>query len=563
MKSPAQALLWRSWRLICRQLLLHQIVIIGFCATLLGLAIPATPFLEFSGSAKYPVLVSLLILYFTIHQQGFKSSSLRDSAGFPYHLDFKLPVSTALIVFLPLAYLCLLMVAAYFIPMLILSLWFDVIGPQFAVAFMILQVTLLVSALSWWSSSAYLNMLGWGVVLFLEWYQWLFPGLTVSDQTGAIVVLSPTEYGLPVALTAALLWVMWIGIKKQRCGDTLFGIRQDPPRVKTTFTLRNLFPRLRSNCPTSSTLAAELRKFRQLRGFSYALSVGVAAGVLVLTGLRLISLKAPAQSPIEFELVILIPACLLFLICMFSVSNIFNIRIYQGTAFFSVFEKTLPMSTARMVSINAAGVVLGLILICLAMNAIVWIAGPLFLEGFAQIQATALETLVAFGSQSFFSMARAVLLLLAQFASACLILPVIVVWSMLKPALFTRAVIAIPAYWFLISIVFVLLEEAAWGESMRAFALQHLWLVVIAIPATVFVSFRSIMRDRILSTNHLYLLGAVCFALAWLHIDYIMRLDMNLDALPIVLVATLLMWGLMPLLAVGTSLRAMSKIRHG
>lgn len=265
MNTPAQALLWKCWRLTRRQLLIQLLFILSACVLLMQFMPADADYLERNGAIKYSVLASVAFLMFSCRGVGYQyggADVFAGMMGFPFLRECRYPGSTRLLIVVPLVYLCALLLTVYLVPMVLLSIWFNVEGPQFLIAALIVYILLLSSALSWWTSSLLFNSLGWVLLMLLLWNDLLFPAFTLTEESGAIVVESLTEFMWPIIILIAALCLLVVGVHRQRSGEVLLGIDGSHMQDPNSRTPRERFPFSLYHCPTTSPWRAELSTAR-------------------------------------------------------------------------------------------------------------------------------------------------------------------------------------------------------------------------------------------------------------------------------------------------------------
>ena len=568
MQSPGQALLWKNWQLTWRPFLLHQLCVITAISLLMLVVFPQEPLAEglvgFNWVVQALILVSMFTLLGVVSSIPIKSGEKGSVVGFPFRQEYVLPISTPKLVFIPLVYLTLLLLFSYSFPLLVISTFFVIAGPQFIIIFLLFELILMIFALSWWSSSHFGHTMGWIVMLLLIWNQTRFMEFGVSQDTFAITLASPSLFVISTITTAAMVLLMFFGVRQQRHGDSLIGDRQEGSDGIEKFSVRSLNPFTPTACPVHSTVAAELWKERQLKGFGYAGLLGVLTGVLALLMLRVLRLyQAFDGDPIGLEEFLIIVPAFYFMLFMVMQFSVFGVGMHHGTPLFYVFDRTTPMNTAKLVSIKLSVNILGLFVAACAMAGFVWFFGPLFLDDFAGIRSAALGELTEFMDTPLLSMARQLVLWLTTFSTAAILFASVGVWFMLKPQPMGWLISLLMIYFFSL-VVFVawITEASEFNTLMTAINSKQLWVLILGFPSVFVYLFREIMKDRILNVRQLLIVTAVCSVLGILYFSNLISSEFYIteNIFEVKIFRSLIT--MLPLFAIGFVLWTMSKIRH-
>lgn len=565
MNFAAQALLWKNWQLTWRPVLLQQLIVIAGFSLFMVVVYPNGPDADalagFNLTVHALVLVSLLVLLGASSAIPVKSGDKNYKTGFPHRQEYVLPISTALLVIVPLVYFCLLFVFAYVFPMLVISALFDVTGPQFIFTVLLFESILTILALSWWTTNGVAHTLGWIVVILLYWNQARFLGFSISEETHTVVLASLTQLIVPTLITTALLGLMFFGVKQQRCGDNVFGFEQEHSNSAGRFLWRNLFPFALTSCPTDSNVAAELWRERQLRGFSSAGFNGILVAFTALLFMRVLSLYGAFDG--EQEDVLIIPAMHYFLLALVMGFQAFGVSMRNGTPHFSVFDRTVPLATAKLVAIKLSVNIAGLVVAAIAMLLVVWLFGSLSIDGFDQIKTQVLDRLAEFVSTPPLALARVVVIYLTGFATVAVLWAALGIWFMLRPPLMSWIVSVLAVYAFLLAMFIARITEGSeFGTLSSAINIKHLWVFMLGMPAIIVFLYRQVIRDRLLNVRQLLVLSVIGLLLALLQISYLASSEFYVAESPIeVLVSTSLL-GVLPLVAILMALWTMSSLRH-
>src|SRR5690606_11442369 len=142
MRTPAAALVWEAWRLTRTRFMVATGI-----ATIGGGAILAA-----TGDKASEAAVAILFLVPVVAIVTVLDLPLA-KLGFPFTAGFARPVSTRVLVLVPMLYLAALGAAVCLIPMAVLRILFDVPFPLAAIPAWIGAAVLTQTAASWWASA--------------------------------------------------------------------------------------------------------------------------------------------------------------------------------------------------------------------------------------------------------------------------------------------------------------------------------------------------------------------------------------------------------------------------
>lgn len=366
MKSPALALFWHSWRLSRRWYLVVLTIAMGLHFTVLNL----TP----EGMAGLPnlrehlapgsVLIGMMLALFST----LLAISLGGQAGFPLRFEFRLPVSTATLVGIPMLTLALLCASLYVFPLLLSRLVYGLPMPLLAGAVMICLTAVLLAAGSWLAagtSSRALTLLlavVFGAMLFVR----LQPIRIKNGTRTGEHVFDPDMISLPadgymlVLVTVLVLYMLtMLSVRRQRQGESwrLFrrssqkssggGSSSVNPVLDWTRDLLDL------PCPTSRPWLAEAWFEFRCHGLP-VLSLGVVLALLM----PLLALADTLFSHPVAGLLASAPPLVLFLTGIGIA--LFNRRVASG-GYMDAFEGTRGLGTLQLAGVQFGTLGLALI----------------------------------------------------------------------------------------------------------------------------------------------------------------------------------------------------------
>lgn len=568
MRSPSQALVWSALSLSWSALLM-QIAGVISVVFLMNLALDADrDSIELLEAAELVILIGLVFLYAVAMHRTHGHARTASSLGFPFRAEFPLPVSTRSLLTAPLLFYCALIQVAVFVPLTIINiLFFDVEVSVLSLSFVIFQFTAITLMLTWWTQSSLASILGWLAALILYLNGWLLPEFTRVEDAWVFFAEDPMEYATSLAFTAALFTLTYVGVMQQRSGESLIEVGSNLFDTTEQGAAREFLPLPISDCPTSSALAAEFWKERQLHGAYSALFGGLAGAAITIAIIATINFFAGNGPRSETAGLLVLP--LYGLICVGLSIQMYGVRYYNGAAIISLHDRTVPLSTARLTLIRTSVSLGSTLLAGIVMGATLGILGPFLISDFNSLLAEFLQIFNNLSGLGFVELALIVFLLLAAFLTAVLLLSTFFTWTMLYNKPFAIAIACVPAYIFLWSIAlmgFYGSENAgAYNRTLDTVFANHLWILVLLIPASGVFMLRDLIRDQVLTqTQVLYLLG-LGLLIAALNLVWLFDADyygvLALDILPAQL-GYLVVQSLLPALAAVLALWTSYKIRH-
>jgi hypothetical protein len=498
------AMLWEWWRMTRRQALFFGAIGLGA-----GWALIARSGVDPRGAfAVWILLLSLAPL------AGLAVWSKNPLAGYPLPLAFARPVSTWLLVAVPMAYLGLVCAATYAVPATILRVALGAPFPILPVAMLLAAAMMLFGACNWFTRNKVARLAAsFGLVMLMgPALRWLGPW---SGPTGGpfppplavdSVQLGVTGYVL-LALAAAGAFVVTVrGVDRQRHGEgeprlggtTLAAPGGVAPKGFVEYFRDAADALVRIPCPTSSPLAAELWIETRARGVP-VVAIGLVLAVLAPAVLGLAAHRdVGAISVVTFGV---LAATVPFFA---GVSVSFWNRASSLRAPMSAFEATRPMATARLVAVQVAVAVAALLVAYALIAAGIGLAAPLLYD---DARFESLWRAVA-GTWTAWSAAQAtanVVFGLGVFVRMIALLATVRAFSALYGARLWAGVFAAALY--MLVLAFAVVTDRVSGAIVGA----HLWAVAVAIPvATGYVIVRA-LAERALRPAQVLAIAA-----AWL-----------------------------------------------
>lgn len=567
--SPLQALIWKNWKLTRRSLLLQQVSVISISWLVLTYFFTELPAADRLGTHSVVshgiVLSSLLFLLLATSNIYKKDRSSRFVTGFPFRQEFVLPVSAYLLFTASILYFSVLFLIAYAFPLVVLNLLIGTAGPQPAIAILVVYVLLLTLSLGWWTSNKTAHTLGWCVFIIIGYQDWIYPELVLSTESLTAKAASLAEYLAPSIVVAGFILVTFLGVKKQRHGDNLFGFGSNNEMLISEYGLRKIKFGSVQPCPVDSPIRAEFWKERQVHSKFMAMSLGVSCSLVSLIFIRFIHLYNGQTPVVGLDTVIALTFGIYWLAFMALHINSFGMSTSNGVPRVGVFEKTTGLGSAQLFLIKFLHKYLNLLIAAAALITSTWLFGPLFIDNFAELRSAVLSEIAEYLARPVTTLAFDVVRVLIYVAIVSIGFSLFLAWLMLKPRAVSWGLIAMLSYIFILTLLTRQFTAGAdeFDTVSRAIPIKHLWLFIVGVPVLTAYVYRSIMRDMTLTVRQLLGLVSAC-ALIWIFRTFLI-VDEGFFAsdLEIELLIANVLVGLIPLLAIGGALFTMNKIRHG
>lgn len=350
MNSPVQAILWELWRTTRRELLIK----FAYIAALMSFLIIMPFGKDFSGPQQM-VINGIIVLVIAVSSASMSTCWLQldnTNNGFVFRLGFTRPVTTGVLVLLPLLYTVICAVVSYMIPVFIGNFFVSdpipVLGPAALVA--IFSAGMLMTT---WSPTTHINRfvcLFLFVIAFIVTIFWRHT-FDTSDEPLLMALGRGNYYLLPWIFLIAPLFILgtWIitthCVGLQRRGDALL----DLASIANKFLNRSSAG-YQSLPPFSSALIAQMhyearksaKKVLLFAAF-FAISgiVFVTVGKFLFSnaeGVGVVWLGFLFVSPIVFQIL--------------ATESALGIRVKQGAVQYSVFDATRPFTNDQLIAIK-------------------------------------------------------------------------------------------------------------------------------------------------------------------------------------------------------------------
>ncbi len=569
MNSPSQALLWSGFKLSWPALL-TQISAVISVVFLTDLALdPGVDTRQTLEATVGITVAGLAFLYVVTLSAAQKIGRVTSALGFPFRTEYALPVSTLTLLVVPLLYYCLLFQLAVFIPVIILNfLLLDAKISFLAISFVVFQFTSFALMLNWWTRNWIECLIAWLVVLTLYVNGFLVPEFSHVDNTLIYIANSGTDYILPLTLTLAMLALTYFGVRQQRSGESLIEFGNNGLFTGETLVLRNAVPVTSPKCPIESPLKAEYWKERQLNGEYNAVFGGLVGAGMVLAIFSLINFFEVNQNSPDYADVMILIMAIYLAVCTGLVVYMFGVRYKNGAAYISVHDKTAAIGTAKLAAIRVSVSLSSILIAGLVMGTILWILGPIFINGFQEMKILFLGSFETFSRLSLPGLVLRIVLLVTAFFTALVLFATFLSWFMLNPRKISIFLTVIPLYGFLLAIFLAVIlgENENYDSLLDSVMRNHLWLVVFLVPVSIATMLRELLRDWVITSRQMAVLliagtGFQCLNLVWLFgANNYGALQVGIGVAEI---GYLIIQGFFPLLTAILVLWTGNRIRHG
>lgn len=364
MQTPVQAMVWELWRTSRFELLLR---IGALCGFVLLMRLVVNDFTEPTVQALRGTVVGLLMLT-SVFSQTWLGELDNSSSGFSFRLGFVRPVTTRLLVLLPMLFTSLAASTCYLLPAFLFRVVMHSSIPLFSPALIVCVLSLCITAVSWScpnkvSRAVGLLFLAAGVIAAL-----LVASKNAGPESPLLLRLGdPDAFRLGVVSWVSLgviafsaLRVTHVAVERQRHGERwrqwASGIDRD--KLLATRTSTSPFPNI-----SIAQAWYELRRFG-----STVLSLSIAIPLLLvifLTSVRFVASGWRYDALVWTAAMVLSPLLYQFA----GTEGAIGLKVSQGNARLSLFDAARPMASDHLVAIKLLSVtacsVFGWVVMCL------------------------------------------------------------------------------------------------------------------------------------------------------------------------------------------------------
>jgi hypothetical protein len=546
MRTAALATLWESWRLTR-----WRLILVPSLATFCG-------WLWASNAGSF---VAFVVLFTAAIAMALSLPSFGVRPGFPLSKAFARPISTRLLVAVPVCYVFSAAAACYLVPAAFLRVAFHAPLPLLPAATFVGALAVLVAASSWTLRDAASRtglafaayVIAGMMVRLLEPFKYAgnpfaAKGVRASPE---LFVLSARGYFIVMLFVAALyLWIVF-AVDRQRHGeDESSG--PDRPSDQPPGQVGDIFESIRSTClevlrwrcPVSSATAAEIWFESQYYGIPV-----LVIGVLIAACVPLLLYWGNA---IRSEIPVVLAACAMAAPFVTGVGASIWSRRNSPAANLSAFEAARPIGTAKLIGLQVLVTSLCIFAASALVAASFWLSLPLLAD---------LHLSASPGTRVAQAMQKYGLRLLSSTIVSFVALATLIA---LLAALRAVATAFGRRMWFgavgVLLYVGGVLAAVARGWIGAIVIDLHLWAFTVALPAAALVVLRKTLAVGILTRRQVAIAVLGWFLFAALCLDLLRSagvIDASAAPIALALASTLL-----PLVALGTAPCSIALIRH-
>ena len=351
MRTPVRALIWELWRISRWDLIFRAAGGSVF-------VVAAFWFVQTGRDGIEPIAgFTLLVLAGTsvfsgTWMEGFENRQ----TGFYFHLGYSRPISTRLLVVIPMAYIACTSALSFLIPTTLLRLLFEVPFPFLpAVALIVTATTCLVAA-AWSSANFFARMLNLvivgvalgGLMLWWNWQQGVATTLLVSMKDWPTVfTFSFLHYLVLLTVSVCAVVVTTFAVDRQRHGERL--------QIKAVSQMvRGLTDRLpRWTRPFGTPVRAQFWLEMRRSGLKVLL-IGFSAPIFVFPYIAYANLNSePLRGKAAVMWLFFLALCP-FVYQVLGAEWLLGLKRRQGAVWISTFDATQAMGTDGLIAVKLA-----------------------------------------------------------------------------------------------------------------------------------------------------------------------------------------------------------------
>jgi hypothetical protein len=492
MPTPAQAMMWELWRLSRWEILYRTLgpaALWGSVFCLLGTQANAV-------EASLLTIPVFMLTVMTSMFSGLWMNSFENSGnGFTFHLGFTRPVSTAMLVAGPMAYISCAAAVCYLAPSAFLRALFGLPLPLFPVAAVIATACAVFIMSVWSAQSRMARLLNFMAVMFgfqavLYFGVGLSPEVFISPDTLLEEFsLSIWGYMILLALFVGSIAVTTLAVDRQRHGERWSSGRLNVERADLSGGL------LRWNGPFSTPRQAQYW-YEMRRSGAPLLMFGLAVAVSAFLGIVVMNAKGDLASK-AVPLWGAVLAGSLFVFLLMGAEWLLGLRRKQGAVSLSTFDATQPMGNGGLIAIKLIVLTTCVLLsgLFMAAAAAVW---TMLWGDHHQITQAVLFIRPVLARVSLPSWACIGLVLIVNYAAASAMLIAGGLFAPLHPKLM-GTLFGVGLIYFLLSV-----WDAKHGWMLKPFWEAHAWIIAAALAAATFLSWRKALHEGYLRRSHLF-----------------------------------------------------------
>jgi len=494
MTSPAMVMLWESW-MLTRWGYLSRLVI-----ALVFILLVSTVYETRERVDESDLLALRLICGFVCLLCGLSALGVGRSqdgrSGFPFYLGFSRPAPTWLQVIIPMTYRTVCCTALYLIPILVTHFAYGMTNLSIASALVIVPITLMIQANSWWTDRKGISRLIVSVTVYfsiaaLIYYTLHYNELTRGEDPFPIwwsFSFSLQDYLIILLVSVVAVLVTLAGVESQRHGDEVLDFWQS----KTSSVLKadsDWFAELyQIECPTTSAKRAELWSEINGRGLpAFVWSLLTALSIPMLWYLSNLLDSEPLFG-IGTGIAVCVPI---------AAAPTLGIVTKQGSAYMSTFDATRPLNTAWLTGMKMGVAVVSMIAGMLMIAISFWLSTPL-VEGFiGGVEIGRQNILNYFESASIVELVLLILVRLVQFSTIVAFMATLHTTYALYADRITFGVLGLLLYSCVLPILL------ATKVVPVSFGLGHVWPWMALMMAGAYYFLYSMAKNSVISVGQI------------------------------------------------------------
>lgn len=464
-------------------------------------------------------LISSWILYSAMSGALAKKERFTVGFGFPLKTEFHFPVSTFSLAAVPLLFCVFLTYLCFLLPTLVLASAFGLPLPHPMIHFMVFEYLFLVMCLAWFSTHGVEIFIATLTLILLFYFELIIPEFAFHETTYAFMPGHWSSTLPPLFITGFAILVLFAGVSRQRSGENLLIKSAGPVNFVEILSPLNLYRFLKTDCPTHSATAAMFWHERQSRGLQAACGVGVTLGVLVLVVIALLQVRDDVSGDWTLEEVSSFAFIFYCSVVVGSLASMLGINFKYGAAYVSVFDRTLPMSTARILAIRAGTAVAFILIVAVVEILTILVLGSLVIENFQAMQAEYFANLRSVLDRGMLYTSLRLILLVSFIYTFALLWAVFISWFAIKPRMMTILFSSLMVYGVAIVVLITALTDGQeFVRLTNTIADLHRWFGIAFLLGSIVYFMNALAKEKVLGPGAVLILCGLGLVLAALNL---------------------------------------------
>jgi len=550
MPTPAQAMIWELWRLSRWEILFRTLgpaVFWGSVFCLLGTQANAV-------EAPFLTIPVFMLTVMTSMFSGLWMNSFENSRnGFSFHLGFTRPVSTAMLVAGPMAYISCTAAVCYLVPAVLLRALFGLPLPLFPVGAVIATACAVFIMAVWSAQSRIGRLLNFtGVICGFQAVLYFGVGLSPEVFTSPDTLLEKLSvpiwgYMTLLAVFVGSIAITTLAVDRQRHGEKLSSGRLNIERADLSGGL------LRWNGAFSTPRQAQYWYEMRRSGAPLLLS-GLGAALLAFLGILVLTAKGDLAGKATALWGIVLAASP-FAFLLIGADWLLGLRRKQGAVSLSTFDATQAMDNGGLIFIKLVVLTTCVFLswLFMASAAAVW---TMLWGDYHHVTQAMWKFQPVLAKVSLPWWACTGLVLIVNYVTASAVLIAGGLFAPLRPKLM-GTVFAAGLIYFPLSV-----WDAKHGWVLRPLWEAHGWIIAAALAAATFLSWRKALHEGSLRRKHLFTSLCIWLAYTCAAVALCLRVIPTNVSIPFSIVALGLSSLSLPLLAIAVTPLVLAAHRH-